>query len=761
MCGIFAYYNWNVPRERRAILQLLVKGLRRLEYRGYDSAGLSVDGDENVPAATLNAVSNNTSPSKLQSVRKSVVIKEQGKIDHLEAKINETFTENPDTFDAEVLVGTHCGIAHTRWATHGPPAPRNSHPQTSDSINNEFVVVHNGIITNHRELRAFLTKQGFQFESDTDTEVVPKLAKYLFSRIQGKRMLFRELVVEVMRHLDGAFALIFKSVHYPNELVACKRGSPLILGVGETSSNDDGERDEKRPRLDSSLRSAEYYLSSDAAAVVEHTKRVIVLEEGDIVHLRDGKHGVYHTKRSSNSNDHATLLKRLESGANSPASESTADGNHASAMPLEVVREAQVLRMEVEQIMKGEYDHFMLKEIFEQPDSLLNSMRGRIELSASSVFSHVPTEEIADGTGGPGKKTTPKQVRFNVPSFPRGLDKPRIVLGGLSEHLNTMNRSRRLMFVGCGTSFHAAVAARGFIEEMAEIPVDLQLASDLMDRQCPIFREDTCIFLSQSGETADTLQALRYAKARGALCVGVTNTVGSAIARETDCGVYIHCGAEIGVASTKAYTSQIVVLTMIALAMAANKNDKAARSEEVINALVSLPEIVRKALQLDKHIQSLAKELYEEQSLLVFGRGYNYSTSLEAALKVKELAYMHSEGINAGEMKHGPLALIDSNLPVIVVCTKTDAVYPKMVSVIEQLRARQARLIVLCTEDDEELISQKDKFASLIIVPSSVDILQPVVNIVPLQLLSYHLTVLREFDVDQPRNLAKSVTVTE
>lgn len=768
MCGIFAYYNHNVPRDRKAILQTLVKGLRRLEYRGYDSAGLSVDADENVPANVLNA-SKTTSPSRgsAKGNRKSVVIKEQGKIDRLEAKIDAAYDANK--FDAECLLGSHCGIAHTRWATHGPPAPRNSHPQSSDEAHNEFVVVHNGIITNHRELRAFLVKQGFKFESDTDTEVVPKLAKFLHSRLQGRPMAFRDLVVEVMRHLDGAFALIFKSVHYPNELVACKRGSPLILGIGDSTGDNNGldEPKEKRPKLDPSLRSAEYYFASDAAAVVEHTKRVIVLEEGDVVHLREGRHGIFHTQVDSNS---GAMLQRLESGAASPSeltdSAMLDDAERAAARGnavLEVCRATQILRMEVEQIMKGEFDHFMQKEIFEQPDSLLNSMRGRIELCApaegSDVFHHSAPDEMTTPAGKDGNNK--KSTRFHVASFPRGLQRPRIVLGGLAEHMPTLNRSRRILFVGCGTSFHAAVAVRGFIEEMCEIPVDLQLASDLMDRRCPIFRDDTCVFLSQSGETADTLQALRYAKSRGALCVGITNTVGSAIARETDCGVYIHCGAEIGVASTKAYTSQIVVITMIALAMAGNKTDKQDRSEEVINALTTLPELVRKALKLDEQVQNIAKALYKEQSLLVFGRGYQYATALEAALKVKELAYMHSEGINAGEMKHGPLALIDSNLPVVVVATKSDSVYPKMVSVIEQLRARGSRLIVLCSENDEELLSQREQFYMVLPVPDTVDVLQPIVNIVPLQLLSYHLTVMRDFNVDQPRNLAKSVTVTE
>lgn len=701
MCGIFAYYNWNVPRERRAILQCLVNGLRRLEYRGYDSAGIGVDSHEYASVNRTSTACEKLTQTKPLPARKCIIIKDQGKVDRLEAKIKETITESLDA-----IIANHCGIAHTRWATHGQPDSRNGHPHTSDA-HNEFMVVHNGIITNHRELRTFLIKQGFEFESDTDTEVVPKLTKYLFECIR-QRISFQDLVTEVISHLDGPFALIFKSVHYPNELVACKHGSPLILGLKEKSS------------------SGEYFLSSDVAAIVEHTKRAIILEEGDLVHLHNGTYAVYHTMRKADLSERALRLQRFGSGVSNPA--------RVFTTPPQVVRETQVIRTNVDHIMKEGYDHFMLKEIFEQPESLLDSMRGRIDLSA---------------------------VEDKGLSVPRVFRKPLVLFGGLADHLSSMNRSRRLVFVGCGTSFHAAVAARGFMEEMTEIAVDLQIASDFVDRLCPIFRDDACIFMSQSGETADTLKALRHAKKSGALCVGVTNTVGSAIARETDCGVYIHCGTEIGVASTKAYTSQIVVLTMIALAMAANKIDKADRSEEVISALTMLPRTVRKALRLDNEMHSLASKLHKEKSLLIVGRGYNYATSLETALKIKELAYMHSEGINAGEMKHGPLALIDSSMPVIVVCTKTDNVYPKMRSVIEQLCARHARLILLCTEDDEELISQEKKFESTIVVPSCIDMLQPVVNIIPLQLLSYHITVLRGLNVDQPRNLAKSVTVTE
>ena len=429
---------------------------------------------------------------------------------------------------------------------------------------------------------------------------------------------------------------------------------------------------------------------------------------------------------------------------------------HAAAASLAasapVPRRLSTLEMEVASIMKGGFDHFMAKEIHEQPDSILQTMRGRVAFRAA-------------GEGG----------------VDRYLEQ-RITLGGLSEHLPAMRRARRIMFVACGTSYHACLACRQTVEELVDVPVSLELASDLMDRRCPIARDDACVFVSQSGETADTLAALRYARAAGALCVGVTNTVGSAIARSTDCGVHINAGCEIGVASTKAYTSQMVAITMVALALSDDSISRRAARDAVIDGLADLPSAVRRALELDADMRELARDLRDETSLLVFGRGYNYATALEAALKVKEVALMHSEGILAGEMKHGPLALVDGALPVVVLATK-DRMHGKMLSVLAQLRARGAKLYVVCNEGDDavaeacglakdggkceekEVGNDDGELAAtparLIRVPHVVDALQPVVNIVPLQLLAYHLTVLRGHDVDQPRNLAKSVTVTE
>ncbi|XP_055817910.1 glutamine--fructose-6-phosphate aminotransferase [isomerizing] 1 isoform X3 [Solanum dulcamara] len=623
MCGIFAYLNYNVTRERRYILEVLFNGLRRLEYRGYDSAGISIDS------------SNLTSDPPL-------VFRQEGNIESLVKSVYHDVAATD--LNLEESFSVHAGISHTRWATHGEPAPKNSHPQSSGA-GNDFLVVHNGIITNYEVLKETLLRHGFTFESETDTEVIPKLAKFIFDKANeedDQSVTFSQVVLEVIRHLEGAYALTFKSRHYPNELVACKRGSPLLLGV------------------------------------------------------KDGGVSIY--KFDQAKNNHGGTLSR----------------------PASVQRALSILEMEVEQINKGKYEHYMQKEIHEQPESLTTTMRGRLI------------------RGGSCKAKT-------------------VLLGGLKDHLKTIRRSRRIVFVGCGTSYNAALAARSIVEELSGIPVTMEIASDLVDRQGPIYREDTAVFVSQSGETADTLLALEYALENGALCVGITNTVGSAIARHTHCGVHINAGCEIGVASTKqAYTSQIVVMAMLALAIGADTLSNQARREAIIDGLFYLPRKVKAVLKLDEEMKDLAKLLIAEQSLLVFGRGYNYASALEGALKVKEVALMHSEGILAGEMKHGPLALVDENLPIVVIATR-DSCFSKQQSVIQQLHARKGRLIVMCTEGDKASVSVGGS-SRVIEVPQVVDCLQPVINVVPLQLLAYHLTVLRGYNVDQPRNLAKSVT---
>ena len=777
MCGIFAYLNCGVPKTRKEIVEKLLVGLKRLEYRGYDSAGFAVDesdeeGDEDAQNGR----------GRARKEKKGVVVcKEVGKIANLEAlarkelfgedeeeedeekekeedgilntnaKSNETTTKisnrsNGKKRNASIKPLDFCAsIAHTRWATHGPPNRINTHPHTSDSRENEFVVVHNGIITNHAPLRAMLERRGVKFETQTDTEVIPKLCKFLSDKFEEsgeKDVTFRQLAMEVTRQLQGAYALVFKSTKYPGELVAAKRGSPLLMGISDDSGevsgviegglSDGGEDDilhkktiggssKKRKSITGTAADTvttttansskvEFYFASDASAMVEHTKRVLVLEDDDVCHCHDGTYKIYKVEKQKHSHPGYT------SGHDSPEY-----GLYKPVvMSKEVERTIETLEMEVESIMKGEFDHFMQKEIFEQPEAISSTMRGRLVLDVLGAAE-------------------------------------RVMLGGMSQFAATIRRSRRIILCGCGTSYNSAIAIRQLFEELTELPVTLELASDVLDRRCPFFRDDTCVFISQSGETADTLKALEYAKAKGALCVGIVNTVGSAISRATDCGVHINAGAEIGVASTKAYTCQIVAMVLVALSLSEDSRSKHARRDDIMQGLLNLPECVKGCLKMDAKLLELAQELKDEHSLLIFGRGFNYATALEGALKVKEVALVHSEGILAGEMKHGPLALVDKHMPIIVVCTN-DGSYEKQQSVVQQLKARDGRLILIVSEDDKEM-EKTAPDAVILRVPKVEDCLQAVVNIIPLQLLSYHLTILRGHNCDQPRNLAKSVTV--
>lgn len=673
MCGIFAYLNYGVPRTRRAIVTSLLNGLKRLEYRGYDSAGVAIDA-ENSSAIVL--------------------IKQQGKVSALEEKINA------QPFDWDKTLDVHVGIAHTRWATHGPPNEVNCHPHRSDPTN-MFVVIHNGILTNCKELKVFLTSKGYEFESETDTETIAKLIKYIYdeSKSKGEELEFLDLVEATISQLEGAFALIFKSSVFPGQVVATRRGSPLLIGVKSDSHAADNipifmmksaketkEMGHELRRtqswdtyLDADVKS-EFFLASDASAIVEHTKRVIFLEDDDVALIKSGQLTIHRLK-------HSTAL----------------------------TRPVKTLEMELQELMKGSFAHFMLKEIYEQPESVVNTMRGRVDFAAN-----------------------------------------RVVLGGLRDFIPDMKRCRRLMFIACGTSYNSAIACRQFLEETTELPVIVDIASDFLDRSCPIFRDDVCFFISQSGETADTLSALRYCKAKGALVVGITNTVGSTISRETHCGVHINAGPEIGVASTKAYTSQIISLVMIGLMMAEDRKSMQERCKEIIESLRQLPDALKKVLALDEKIKDLAKELYEQRSLLVMGRGPNFANCLEGALKIKELTYMHSEGILAGELKHGPLALVDQTMPIIMIVMR-DNTYAKSQNALEQIVARHGRPIVICAEGDK--LSAGGVDIRTVEVPQLVDCLQSVITVVPLQLLSYHIATLRGLDVDCPRNLAKSVTV--
>jgi len=588
--------------------------------------------------------------------------------------------------DKQAILNSSLGVAHTRWATHGSVCERNSHPHTSDE-SNQFVVVHNGIITNYDILKKTLIHKGYEFTSDTDTEVIAKLIKYFWD-LDNSRTL-DQLVLEAMQLMEGAYAVIVISSHFPNECVAVKVGSPLIVGIKSKAF--------LRPVVDMSTGgfnssntspqepSVEYFLASDGSAIIEHTKKVIYLEDRDIMHFKkDGTFDCY----SASSVASASLRQSIE-------------------------KEIKTLEMEMDQISKGKFTHFMLKEIYEQESTVLNTMRGRIDFENS-----------------------------------------RIKLGGLASHIGDIQRSRRIIFIACGTSYHSAVAGRMLVEELANVPVSLELASDFLDRSPAIFRSDTCIFISQSGETADTLRALEYCKAHNALCVGITNTVGSSQSRLTDCGIYLNCGPEIGVASTKAYTSQFVAITLLALKLGEDSIASLERRKTIMHALHDLPRLVKQALLLEPQVIEIAKQIQDARSLFLMGRAFQQATCLEAALKIKEIAYMHSEAVLTGELKHGPLALIDEHLPIIFVATK-DRVYDKVKSGFEQVTARKGKPIIICTEGDTSIPNTLTKLE----VPATVDCLQGVVNIIPLQLLSYHVALLRGHNVDQPRNLAKSVTV--
>uniref|UniRef100_A0A8C5ND60 glutamine--fructose-6-phosphate transaminase (isomerizing) n=1 Tax=Gouania willdenowi TaxID=441366 RepID=A0A8C5ND60_GOUWI len=679
--GIFAYLNYHVPRTRRDILEILLKGLRRLEYRGYDSAGVGIDGGNG---------------KEWESNAKSIqLIKQRGKVKALDEEIDKQ-----QDMDLDVEFDVHLGIAHTRWATHGEPSPVNSHPHRSDK-SNEFIVIHNGIITNYKDLRKFLESKGYEFESETDTESIAKLVKYMYDNRESDDISFATLVERVTQQLEGAFALVFKSVHYPGEAVGTRRGSPLLIGVRSIHKLSADQipvlyRSVKQmckgcaalPRVDQDTclfpvdeKAVEYYFASDASAVIEHTNRVIFLEDDDVAAVMDGRLSIHRIKRRA--------------------------GDYSA-------RAIQTLQMELQQIMKGNFSSFMQKEIFEQPESVVNTMRGRINFDNNTVL-----------------------------------------LGGLKDHIKEIQRCRRLILIACGTSYHAGVATRQVLEELTELPVMVELASDFLDRNTPVFRDDVCFFLSQSGETADSLMALRYCKERGALTVGITNTVGSSISRETDCGVHINAGPEIGVASTKAYTSQFVALIMFALLMCDDRISMQARRREIIQGLKVLPDLIKDVLSLDDEIQKLAEELYQQKSVLIMGRGYHYATCLEGALKIKEITYMHSEGILAGELKHGPLALVDKLMPVIMIIMR-DHTYVKCQNALQQVVARQGRPIVICDKEDYETIKNSSRSIK---VPHCVDCLQGILSVIPLQLLSFHLAVLRGFDVYFPDPSSKEEKV--
>uniref|UniRef100_A0AAF5DH11 glutamine--fructose-6-phosphate transaminase (isomerizing) n=1 Tax=Strongyloides stercoralis TaxID=6248 RepID=A0AAF5DH11_STRER len=696
MCGIFAYVNHKNSKSKTEILKILLQGLQRMEYRGYDSAGIAIDRNiEEINKRNIN------------------VFKTVGKVSVL-----EDYILSNDKINFDENFASHIGIAHTRWATHGIPCDINSHPHRSDP-NNEFVVVHNGILTNYKEIKEYLIKHNCQFESDTDTEVIAKLIKHLSDKYPN--FTFQQLTETVIQQLEGAFALAFKSSKFPDELVVARRGSPLLIGIksfsnlsankisvliskglpknnkidlletviSETIDNNNNNKNSKNYIIspsDVKSNGIEFFIASDASAIIEHTKQVVYLEDNDIATISNGQLNIFKINHNNNN----------------------------IANQDEETRVIHMLNMELQQIMRGSFKTFMQKEIFEQPDSVINTMRGRV------------------------------------------LSNEKVLLGGIKDYVSEIKRCRRLILIACGTSYNSAIACRQIMEELTELPVILELASDFLDRETPIFRDDVCMFISQSGETADTLNALRYCKLKGALIIGITNTVGSSICRESHCGVHINAGPEIGVASTKAYTSQIISLIMFALSLSDDRLSKINRRKNIIKGLKKLPNDIESILKIDNDIREIAKNIFQEKSLLIMGRGYNFATCLEGALKIKELSYMHCEGIMSGELKHGPLAMVDETLSIVMIICN-DKVYHRSMNAYQQVRARGGNPILI-VDESVNLENLKDS-KNILKIPKTEDCLQSILTVIPLQLLSFHIAELNGLNVDRPRNLAKSVTV--
>ncbi len=610
MCGIVGYIG-----DKEAF-PILIKGLKRLEYRGYDSAGV----------ALLNG--------------QTLLYKRKGKVTDLEQ------------FIGSKSVAGNIGMGHTRWATHGEPNDVNAHPHAS--FHDKFIVIHNGIIENYAPLKEKLIKQGYQFKSETDTEVLANLIEYIY--LSDK--MTAELAVRLaLSKVVGAYGLVVMCKDEPDKLIAARKGSPLVIGVGQ----------------------GEYFLASDATPIVEYTKSVIYMNDGDVAVIMKNE----------------LQLKTINDEALTP--------------------NIQELSLDIGEIDKMGFDHFMLKEIYEQPKAITDTFRGRI---------------------------TP--------------DHQHIHLGGLHAVWPNLEKARRIIIIGCGTSWHAGLVGEYLFEEFARVPVEVEYGSEFRYRKPIIYSDDVVIAISQSGETADTLAAIKLAKQAGAMVLGICNVVGSSIPRETDAGVYTHAGPEIGVASTKAFSAQVTVLTMMALKLAHNKYQISDdQYHYMIKELSLIPEKIEKALGANEHIKAISKLYKDSNNALYLGRGFLFPVALEGALKLKEISYIHAEGYPAAEMKHGPIALIDANMPVVVVATK-DSSYEKIVSNIQEVKARNGIVIAVVTEGDDTI----KKMANHVIeVPETPEYLAPLISVVPLQLLSYHIAVMRGCNVDQPRNLAKSVTV--
>lgn len=611
MCGIVGYVGG------RTAWPIIIKGLQRLEYRGYDSAGVAVVGDNGLR-----------------------VFKRRGKVADLLQQVK-----------GQDISGT-VGIGHTRWATHGEPNDVNAHPHVS--MHGKFVVVHNGIIENYREIKARLAEKGYTFKSQTDTEV---LACFFESIYEEERLTAEQAIKAALKRVVGAYGLGIICTDEPGRVFGARKGSPLAVGIGE----------------------GEYFLASDATPIVEYTDKLIYLEDEQVATLsRDG----YNI--SSLNDDHLDpVITRVD--------------------------------FDVDNIDKGGYEHYMLKEIHEQPDSVADTMRGRVSPQTHSIN-----------------------------------------LGGIADVMPRLVQAKRLIIVACGTSFHAGLVGEYLLEQFARIPVEVEYASEFRYRDPIIGPDDVIIAISQSGETADTLAAIRMAKERGALVLGICNVVGSSIARETDAGIYTHAGPEIGVASTKAFTSQVVVLTMMAFLLGRKRGviDER-RYAQLVDSLLGVPDLIARVLNGEAHIREVSRAYQLAQNAIYLGRGYLYPVALEGALKLKEISYIHAEGYPAAEMKHGPIALIDNCMPVFVLATH-DKFYDKIVNNIQEVKARKGQVVAIVTAGDSEIAKMADY---VIEIPKCEDALLPLVAVVPLQLISYDVAVMRGCNVDQPRNLAKSVTV--
>ena len=613
MCGIVGYLG------RREAYPILIKGLRRLEYRGYDSAGVALVNKEQALS----------------------VYKTKGKVDNLVA-----YCEEKD-------VSGCVGIAHTRWATHGEPSSVNAHPHYSESKN--LAIIHNGIIENYADIKKNLQQKGVKFVSDTDTEVLVQLVEYIMNR---KNLDLLTSVQVALHQIFGAYAIAIIDKRVPNQIIAARKQSPLVVGIGD----------------------GEFFLGSDASPIIEYTDQVVYLEDGNIAVLRLGEE-----------------LKVV------------------SILNEEQALEVKTVDIDLGQIEKGGYPHFMLKEIFEQPECLTNCMRGRINVEADHV-----------------------------------------TLSALIDYRQQLLNARRIVIVACGTSWHAGLIGKQVIETLCRVPVEVEYASEFRYRNPVVGPEDVVIAISQSGETADTLAAVQLAKEKGAFIYGICNAIGSSIPRATHTGTYIHVGPEIGVASTKAFTGQVTVLIMFALALAEAKGTVApADYLAVTKGLSLIPDKIREVLKTNEKVADLARTFTYAHNFLYLGRGFSYPVALEGALKLKEISYIHAEGYPAAEMKHGPIALIDSDMPVVVIATH-NAMYEKVLSNIQEIKARKGRVIALVTKGDETIAKKADEVIEL---PEVMECLEPLVATIPLQLLAYHVAVCKGKNVDQPRNLAKSVTV--